>query len=73
MFSYYIGQVVAITCLKSLNYILQGHLDVLKFLLEKGADKESKDDYGITPLFLAAQYGKVESLRTLIQHGNCSF
>ncbi|XP_078261911.1 ankyrin repeat and SOCS box protein 3 [Rhinoraja longicauda] len=48
----------------------QGHLDVLKFLLEKGADKESKDDYGITPLFLAAQYGKLESLRTLIQYGS---
>ncbi|XP_055495797.1 ankyrin repeat and SOCS box protein 3 isoform X1 [Leucoraja erinacea] len=59
-------------CLWSLVHqaAYQGHLDVLKFLLEKGADKESKDDYGITPLFLAAQYGKVESLRTLIQHGS---
>ncbi|XP_072907052.1 ankyrin repeat and SOCS box protein 3 [Hemitrygon akajei] len=52
----------------------QGHLEVLKFLLEKGADRESMDDYGITPLFLAAQYGKLESLRILVQHGgnvNC--
>ncbi|XP_069787505.1 ankyrin repeat and SOCS box protein 3 isoform X2 [Narcine bancroftii] len=48
----------------------QGHLEVLKFLLGKGADKESKDDYGITPLFLAAQYGKLESLRILVQHGS---
>lgn len=39
-------------------------------LLEKGAGKECKDDFGITPLFVAAQYGKLESLRLLITHGN---
>jgi len=44
-------------------------------LLEKGANKECKDDFGITPLFVAAQYGKLESLRLLVSHGNgdCSF
>ncbi|XP_041073412.1 ankyrin repeat and SOCS box protein 3 isoform X5 [Carcharodon carcharias] len=47
----------------------QEHLDILMLLLEKGADKEARDDYGITPLFLAAQYGKLESLRVLLQHG----
>ncbi|XP_067901050.1 ankyrin repeat and SOCS box protein 3 isoform X4 [Heterodontus francisci] len=52
----------------------QEHLEILMLLLEKGADKEARDDYGITPLFLAAQYGKLESLRVLLQHGcdvNC--
>ncbi|XP_072363982.1 ankyrin repeat and SOCS box protein 3 isoform X4 [Scyliorhinus torazame] len=48
----------------------QEHLEILMLLLEKGADKEARDDYGITPLFLAAQYGKLESLRVLLQHGS---
>ncbi|XP_020376693.2 ankyrin repeat and SOCS box protein 3 isoform X1 [Rhincodon typus] len=48
----------------------QEHLEILKLLLEKGADKEARDDYGITPLFLAAQYGKQESLSVLLQHGS---
>ncbi|XP_038666178.1 ankyrin repeat and SOCS box protein 3 isoform X4 [Scyliorhinus canicula] len=48
----------------------QEHLEILVLLLEKGADKEARDDYGITPLFLAAQYGKLESLRVLLQHGS---
>lgn len=42
----------------------------MKILLEKGASKECKDDFGITPLFVAAQYGKLESLRLLVSHGN---
>lgn len=44
----------------------------MKILLEKRADIECKDDFGITPLFVAAQYGRLESLRTLISHGNSS-
>lgn len=38
-------------------------------LLKKGADKECQDDFGITPLFVAAQYGKLESLSILISSG----
>ncbi|XP_039384630.1 ankyrin repeat and SOCS box protein 3 isoform X5 [Mauremys reevesii] len=52
----------------------QGHTEIIKLLLEKGANKECVDDFGITPLFIAAQYGKLESLRVLISHGanvNC--
>ncbi|XP_029877226.1 ankyrin repeat and SOCS box protein 3 [Aquila chrysaetos chrysaetos] len=48
--------------------------EIMKILLEKGASKECKDDFGITPLFVAAQYGKLESLRLLVSHGadvNC--
>ncbi|XP_077190522.1 ankyrin repeat and SOCS box protein 3 isoform X2 [Paroedura picta] len=47
---------------------------ILKLLLEKGGNTESEDDFGITPLFIAAQYGKLECLRILISHGanvNC--
>ncbi|NWY04887.1 ASB3 protein, partial [Nothoprocta ornata] len=52
----------------------QGYTEIIKILLEKGANKECEDDFGITPLFVAAQYGKLESLRTLASYGanvNC--
>ncbi|KFV06620.1 Ankyrin repeat and SOCS box protein 3, partial [Pterocles gutturalis] len=52
----------------------QGCTEIMKILLEKGASKECQDDFGITPLFVAAQYGKLESLRLLVSHGadvNC--
>ena len=38
---------------KELLFILQyrrDHIDTVKLLLEKGADKNSKDAYGATPL-----------------------
>ncbi|NXI95725.1 ASB3 protein, partial [Psophia crepitans] len=46
----------------------QGYTEIMKILLEKGASKECQDDFGITPLFVAAQYGKLESLRLLVSH-----
>ncbi|KFV05221.1 Ankyrin repeat and SOCS box protein 3 [Tauraco erythrolophus] len=52
----------------------QGCTEIMKILLEKGASEECVDDFGITPLFVAAQYGQLESLRLLISHGadiNC--
>lgn len=52
----------------------QENVDIIKLLLKKGANKECQDDFGITPLFLAAQYGKLESLNILISSGanvNC--
>ncbi|NWR56502.1 ASB3 protein, partial [Bucorvus abyssinicus] len=52
----------------------QGYTEIMEVLLENGASKECKDDFGITPLFVAAQYGKLESLSLLISHGaevNC--
>ncbi|NXJ85387.1 ASB3 protein, partial [Trogon melanurus] len=52
----------------------QGCTEIMEVLLEKGASKECQDDFGITPLFVAAQYGKLESLRLLVSHGadiNC--
>lgn len=42
----------------------------MQMLLEKGASKDCHDDFGITPLFVAAQYGQLESLRLLLSHGN---
>jgi len=33
-----------------------GHKEIVELLIEKGADINAKDDYGITPLFLALRY-----------------
>ncbi|XP_062934804.1 ankyrin repeat and SOCS box protein 3 isoform X2 [Cynocephalus volans] len=52
----------------------QENAEIVKLLLKKGANKECRDDFGITPLFVAAQYGKLESLSILISSGanvNC--
>ncbi|XP_030050479.1 ankyrin repeat and SOCS box protein 3 [Microcaecilia unicolor] len=50
------------------------YTEIMKLLLENEADKECQDDFGITPLFIAAQYGRVGSLRILASEGatiNC--
>ncbi|KAK1333079.1 hypothetical protein QTO34_006613 [Cnephaeus nilssonii] len=44
----------------------QENTEIIKLLLKRGASKECQDDFGITPLFVAAQYGKLESLSILI-------
>ncbi|KAJ7404832.1 hypothetical protein WISP_143235 [Willisornis vidua] len=51
-----------------------GSTDIMEILLEKGASKDCRDDFGVTPLFVAAQYGQLESLNLLVSHGadlNC--
>lgn len=49
--------------------VLQGNAEIIKLLLKNGADRECQDDFGITPLFVAAQYGKPESLNILMSSG----
>ncbi|XP_058658684.1 ankyrin repeat and SOCS box protein 3 [Ammospiza caudacuta] len=52
----------------------QGSTEIMEMLLEKGASTDCRDDFGITPLFVAAQYGQLQSLRLLLSHGadvNC--
>jgi ankyrin repeat protein len=44
-----------------------GHLDVVKYLLEKGADTSCK--VGRTPLARAAASGHLEVAKVLLQHG----
>ncbi|KAI5946370.1 Ankyrin repeat and SOCS box protein 3 [Manis javanica] len=51
----------------------QENAEIIK-LLKKGANKECQNDFGITPLFVSAQYGKLENLSILISSGanvNC--
>ena len=46
-----------------------GHEAVVKLLLEKGADIESKDDYGRTPLSWAAEGGHKAVVKLLLEKG----
>jgi ankyrin repeat protein len=42
---------------------------VVKLLLEKGAELELKDNYGRTPLSLAAETGHEAVVRLLLEYG----
>ena len=48
---------------------MNGHLDLVKVLLNAGADIELKDDDSSTPLHIAATFGRPEVARTLISAG----
>ena len=41
----------------------QGFADILCILLKSGAKTDVKDDYGIAPVFTAAQYGHLDCLK----------
>ncbi|KAJ5787905.1 hypothetical protein N7457_002895 [Penicillium paradoxum] len=46
-----------------------GHLMIVRLLLDQGADPTIGDMFGRTPLFTASQHGYVEVSRLLIEHG----
>ena len=46
-----------------------GHLEVVRLLLEAGANKERKGKTGATALILAAETGRLEVVRLLLQAG----
>lgn len=47
-----------------------GHADVVKFLIQHGADIETRDsDFGMTPFWRAAQQDRPEVMRVLIEGG----
>ena len=45
------------------------HTDVLKFLIEQGADVQARSPNGTTPLMMAAQYGSEDVIDLLLAHG----
>jgi ankyrin repeat protein len=47
----------------------RGDLDIVDFLLEKGADVHSADQYGYTPLHLAAEGMHIEVINSLLRSG----
>jgi ankyrin repeat protein len=48
---------------------LQGHMAVVKALVEHGADVNIVFNYGSTPLLNAAQEGHIHVVKVLIEHG----
>ncbi|KAJ7759531.1 ankyrin repeat-containing domain protein [Mycena metata] len=46
-----------------------GHLDVVKFLIEHGADVNAENEDGCTSLYLASRNGRLEVVKFLIEHG----
>jgi serine/threonine-protein phosphatase 6 regulatory ankyrin repeat subunit B len=46
-----------------------GRLDVAKFLLEHGADPDTKNDDGWTPLHLASLFGCLKGTQLMLEHG----
>ena len=53
----------------SCNY---GRLEVVKFLVEKGADIEIKDLDGNTPLILASSNNRSQIFKFLVEFGNAN-
>ena len=49
--------------------VRRGHVEVVRVLLELGADTEVRNGDGHTPLRWASQYGGVEIARALLEHG----
>ena len=48
---------------------MQGHLHVVRFLLEHGTDVNACNNDGFTPLHLASKNGKLDVARLLVGHG----
>lgn len=48
---------------------MYGHVDILKYIIDQGADMEVLDDEQNTPLLLAASRGNWECVRDLIDRG----
>ena len=54
------------------DYALQGYpngTEVVRLLLDHGADPNARWKNGLTPLHRASQYGKIEIVRTLVERG----
>ena len=47
---------------------IEGHVDVIELLLTNGADINAESETGATPLVLAAENGKLETLQFILQH-----
>lgn len=55
--------------MKQCMMVVEGHLEMVKFLLEAGADQEHKTDEMHTALMEASMDGHVEVARLLLDHG----
>jgi len=55
-----------------LEVVIRGDLESLKKLVSEGADVETKDIYGDSPLIYASRYGYLEIVKYLIEECNAS-
>lgn len=46
-----------------------GNVEIIKILIAKGIKVDSEDKYGYTPVMCAAEYGKLEALKVLVENG----
>lgn len=53
----------------SLSVFLSGHVEVVKLLVSRSADKSCKDKQGYTPLHAAAASGHIEIVKYLLRMG----
>ena len=51
---------------------IQGHLESVDLLLEKGANVENRGLHETTPLIIASQEGKLETVQLLITKGKAN-
>lgn len=54
---------------KLIDAAMSGSVDQVKALLDDGADVDSKDDFGLTPLIYAASLGYTDLVKLLIERG----
>ena len=47
-----------------------GNIDVIRFLLENGADIDDKNYGGFTPLHIAAKYGEIKAMITILSYAS---
>ncbi|EAY00952.1 histone-lysine N-methyltransferase, H3 lysine-9 specific, putative [Trichomonas vaginalis G3] len=48
---------------------IEGHLEIVQYLISIGADKEAKDNDGYTPLLRSSEKGHLEVVQYLISIG----
>ena len=49
--------------------VLFSHLDMIRFLIEKGAEVNIRDAEGVSPLDYAAWQGSLDTVAMLLAHG----
>ena len=52
-----------------IDAVIYSSLNMVRFLVEMGCDKEMTDEWGATPLIAAAQRGYLKTVRFLVKSG----
>lgn len=46
----------------------RGYVEVVRLLLDHGADVQTSDDFGSTPLHIASSVGKIQTVQLLLEN-----